>query len=141
MRDITKIIVHCAATKPSMNIGAEEIRQWHIERDWIDIGYHYVIRRDGEIEKGRDVMQAGAHAKGHNFSSIGVCLIGGINEDHEPDDNYTLKQYNSLIQLVKFLEMTFNTSELLGHRDLDGVTKACPCFDVRAWYEFETTKY
>ena len=138
MRDITKIIIHCAATKPSMDIGANEIREWHIARDWIDIGYHYVIRRNGTVEKGRDIMQAGAHAKGHNFTSIGICLVGGINEEGEPDDNFTLKQYNSLIQLVKFLEMTFPIDDVLGHRDLPDVNKQCPCFDVRAWLKFET---
>lgn len=138
MREINKIIVHCSATKPSMDIGVEEIRRWHKGRGWDDIGYHTVIRRNGEIEKGRDMGIAGAHAKGHNFGSIGVCLIGGIDDDGKADDNYTLKQYNGLIQLISFYEMTFPIEEVLGHRDLPGVNKECPCFDVRAWLKFET---
>jgi len=138
MRDINKIIIHCSATKPSMDVCAEDIRQWHRGKGWDDIGYHYVIKRDGTLEKGRDMRTAGAHAKGHNFSSAGICLIGGIDEEKNADDNFTLKQYNTLIQLISFLEMTFPIEEVLGHRDLPDVNKDCPCFDVRAWLKFET---
>ncbi len=137
MRKISTLIVHCSATKPEMDIGAEEIRKWHKDRKWNDIGYHFVIRRNGELEKGRDVAIAGAHAKGHNFSSIGICLIGGINEGGKADANYTIKQYNSLIQLVDFLRMTFPITDVLGHRDLPDVNKECPCFDVRAWLKVQ----
>jgi len=138
MREIKKLIIHCSATKPSMDIGAEDIRGWHKSKGWDDIGYHYVIRRNGKVEKGRDVSIAGAHAKGHNFNSIGVCLVGGIDNDSKADDNYNLKQYNALIQLISFLEITFPIDDVLGHRDLPSVNKSCPCFDVRAWYKFET---
>lgn len=138
MREINKVVVHCSATKQSMDIGAEDIRGWHKSKGWDDIGYHYVIRRNGVVEKGRDVSIAGAHAKGHNFNSIGICLVGGIDNDSKADDNYTLKQYNALIQLISFLEITFPIDDVLGHRDLPSVNKSCPCFDVRAWYKFET---
>ncbi len=138
MREISKIIVHCSATKPSMLIGAYEIRHWHKDRGWADIGYHYVIKRDGEVEKGRNIAVIGAHAKGHNTNSIGVCLVGGIDGEGKADDNYTLKQYNSLIELIGFLKLTFDITDVFGHRDIKGVTKSCPCFDVRAWYKFET---
>lgn len=138
MREIKKLIIHCSATKPSMDIGAEDIRGWHKGKGWDDIGYHYVIRRNGKVEKGRDVSIAGAHAKGHNFNSIGICLVGGIDDNSKADDNYNLKQYNALIQLISFLEITFPIDDVLGHRDLPSVNKSCPCFDVRAWYKFET---
>ena len=138
MREIKKLIIHCSATKPSMDIGAEDIRGWHKGKGWDDIGYHYVIRRNGKVEKGRDVSIAGAHAKGHNFNSIGICLVGGIDNDSKADDNYNLKQYNALIQLISFLEITFPIDDVLGHRDLPSVNKSCPCFYVRAWYKFET---
>jgi len=138
MREINKVVVHCSATKQSMDIGAEDIRGWHKSKGWDDIGYHYVIRRNGVVEKGRDVSIAGAHAKGHNFNSIGICLVGGIDNDSKADDNYTLKQYNALIQLISFLEITFPIDDVLGHRDLPSVNKSCPCFSVRAWYKFET---
>ena len=138
MREIKKLIIHCSATKPSMDIGAEDIRGWHKGKGWDDIGYHYVIRRNGKVEKGRDISIAGAHAKGHNFNSIGICLVGGIDDNSKADDNYNLKQYNALIQLISFLEITFPIDDVLGHRDLPSVNKSCPCFDVRAWYKFET---
>jgi len=138
MREIKKLIIHCSATKPSMDVGAEDITGWHKGKGWDDIGYHYVIRRNGVVEKGRDVSIAGAHAKGHNFNSIGICLVGGIDDDSKADDNYNLKQYNALIQLISFLKITFPIDDVLGHRDLPSVNKSCPCFDVRAWYKFET---
>ena len=81
MRDINQIIVHCSATPPSMIVGADDIRKWHKARGWSDIGYHYVIKRNGVTEKGRDITRVGAHAKGHNEDSLGVVLIGGIDED------------------------------------------------------------
>ena len=146
MRGISKIIVHCAATTPSMDIGAYEIKDWHTNpklktKPFNDIGYHYVIRRSGELEKGRDIAIAGAHAFRHNFNSVGVCLVGGVDEENKPDDNFTLKQYNTLIELISFLKLTFPIDDVLGHRDLPNVKKSCPCFDVRAWYKFETATF
>ncbi|WGL32416.1 endolysin [Escherichia phage PGX1] len=72
------IFVHCSATKPNMNWGVREIRQSHKERGFLDVGYHYIIKRDGTVEEGRDEMAVGSHVKGHNHNSIGVCLVGGI---------------------------------------------------------------
>jgi len=73
---IQKLIIHCADTPPNMDVGAEEIRRWHVEGNgWSDIGYHYVIRRCGLIETGRDESTPGAHVRGHNTGSIGVCMV------------------------------------------------------------------
>jgi len=141
MRNIDKIIVHCAATKPSMDIGVKEIRNWHLDRGWSDVGYHYIIRRNGKIEKGRSIDVVGAHARGHNKNSIGICLVGGVNENGKADDNFAIIQYQKLIMLIDFLAITFPGSEILGHRDLPGVTKECPCFDIKAWFKFETKSY
>jgi len=87
MRIIDTVIVHCSATKPSMDIGVDVIRQWHMNKGWSDIGYHYVIRRNGAVELGRDLdkdgdvdEEIGAHAYGHNATSIGICLIGGVDD-------------------------------------------------------------
>ena len=77
MRPLNRIIIHCSDTTASQDIKASDIRQWHIERGWSDIGYHFVIRRDGLIDLGRDISTKGAHAKGHNHDSIVVCLVGG----------------------------------------------------------------
>ena len=133
MRQINSIIIHCSATKPSMNVGVDEIRDWHQDRGWSDIGYHWVIRRDGTVEKGRPEYIAGAHARGHNQDSIGICLVGGINEDGKPDCNYTSAQYRALNDTINGIYGRYNINEVLGHRDLPGVTKECPCFDVRAF--------
>ena len=77
MRKITKIIIHCAATPEGKDFTVQQIDQWHRQRGFRCIGYHFVIYRDGSIHKGRPIEQAGAHTSGHNAHSIGICLIGG----------------------------------------------------------------
>ena len=134
MRTIDYIIIHCAATKPSMDIGAAEIRDWHVNGNgWSDIGYHWVIRRDGTIERGRDELDIGAHVRGYNVSSIGICLVGGIDEDGEPDCNYTFQQWLSLNSLTSSVKLRHTAAKVLGHRDFDS-GKACPVFDVAEWW-------
>lgn len=132
-RRIEEIIVHCSATEAGMDIGVDEIRTWHLARGWKDIGYHYVIRRDGRLEQGRPETTAGAHVKGRNAKSLGVCLVGGV-RDGAPDCNYTSEQWYTLEILVKRFDRDHPGATVLGHRDVDGVDKACPCFDVRAWW-------
>lgn len=129
MRHIKQIIIHCSATRPDMDIGVNEIRQWHLQRGFNDIGYHYVIRRSGLVEAGRPVEIAGAHAQGHNFASIGICLVGGNNEA-----DFSYKQYQSLFDLVHNLINTYEGAEVIGHRDLPNVSKLCPCFDVKEFF-------
>lgn len=131
MRPIDTIIIHCSATKPSMDIGAEEIDDWHRARGWAQIGYHYVIRRDGTIEKGRPEHIIGAHVKGHNIGSIGVCYVGGIDEAGNPEDNRTAEQKISMFGLVKGLMVHHKVlvERVIGHRET-GAPKACPSFDA-----------
>jgi N-acetyl-anhydromuramyl-L-alanine amidase AmpD len=146
MRPIRKLVVHCAATPPSADIGRKEIDRWHRQRGFLCIGYHYVIRRDGRVEEGRPEEQAGAHVEGHNRDSIGICMVGGLAEDGKtPEDNFTPAQYVSLEAVLRGLRGRYAQADILGHRDLspdrngDGrVTKnewlkACPSFDVRTW--------
>lgn len=128
------IVVHCSATKPDMDIGASEIREWHKDRGFKDIGYHFVIRRSGTIERGREESESGAHVEGWNGVSIGICLVGGMNPDGSSGANYTMQQYNALKSLLCILLKKYEGSELRGHRDFKGVMKDCPCFDVRTWY-------
>ena len=134
MRKISKIVVHCSYTPASMDIGAETIRDWHVnDNGWDDIGYHYVITRDGSVEKGRALGTPGAHVRGHNEDSIGICLIGGMTEDKEhTDSNFTRWQWGALDALLSDLEGRFGKLDVVGHRDLDA-SKDCPCFDVQAW--------
>jgi N-acetylmuramoyl-L-alanine amidase len=126
-----------------MDIGATEIRRWHTDpkpkgQGWNDIGYHFVVRRNGIVEDGRPVRLSGAHAAGHNTDSIGICLVGGVDADDKmkADCNFTSLQWDALFELVNSLtdEYRIAPGGVLGHRDLPGVTKACPCFDARAWW-------
>ena len=137
MRNIKQIVIHCAATGPSADIGAKEIRAWHKKQGWRDIGYHYIIRRNGEIEAGRPVEQSGAHVIGHNAASIGVCLVGGVNAKGRPENNYTKEQWSALKTHIIALARQFPKAEILGHRDFPGVKKDCPCFDVADWLKKE----
>ena len=106
-----------------------------MDKGWSDIGYHFVIRRNGTIERGRDQSLEGAHAHGHNQDSIGICLVGGVDDLGKPDRNFTDAQFASLKTLVFGLVMEYrNVTRVCGHRDLPGVTKACPCFDAEDWF-------
>ncbi len=127
------IIIHCAATRPSMDIGAREIDQWHRKEGWLGIGYQYVIRRDGTMETGRGLMEPGAHAGGYNTKSVGICLVGGVaeNDVNKPENNYTPAQWDALRTLVGTLKHTFPGAKIIGHNQV--AAKACPCFDVPAW--------
>ena len=134
MRDIKQLVVHASATPPFMEIGASEIRVWHKGRGWRDIGYHAVIKRNGKVEDGRPIAEIGAHVKGHNNESFGICLVGGVDKDNKSEFNFTRHQMDSLIRLLDVLKNEFPDAEVLGHRDFPGVAKACPCFAVKEWY-------
>ncbi len=133
--DIQYIVVHAADTKPSMDIGVKEIRKWHVEeRKWSDIGYHFVIRRDGSIESGRPLDVPGAHVRGFNGVSWGICMVGGMTERGTTDSNFTKNQYFSLDILITELLDKAPQARAQGHRDFKGVTKTCPNFNVREFY-------
>lgn len=135
MRQIEMIIIHCSATPPNMDIGVEEIRKWHLERGFSDIGYHFVIRRDGTVALGRPVELAGAHCKGHNSRSIGICLVGGTDKYTGKvisSCNFTEEQWNSLESLVEdLLEEYPSIRSVHGHNEF--AAKDCPCFNVQEW--------
>ena len=130
---IKNITVHCAATKPDMDVGAKEIREWHIARNFADIGYHYVIRRNGHVEKGRQDHVVGAHVSGHNHGNLGICLVGGISDKGNPANNFTDEQFDALKHLLKRLSLKHPDAKVLGHKDWPGVKKACPSFNVKNW--------
>jgi N-acetylmuramoyl-L-alanine amidase len=132
MRAINKIIVHCSATKEGNKISATTIDRWHKDRGWRCIGYHYVVRIDGSIEYGRPVQDIGAHVKGKNKHSIGVCYIGGLDANMEPKDTRTRDQKESLLYLLKTLKRLHPDATIHGHRDF--ANKACPCFDANKEY-------
>ena len=135
MRNINQIIVHCAATTPEMDVDVDWIRKIHVDQNgWSDIGYHYFIKRDGTIEAGRLIERSGAHARGHNANSIGVCYAGGIDKTGKPEDNRTEEQKQSLLDLISELCAEYPIESILGHCDLPNVSKACPSFDAKSEY-------
>jgi len=133
------IVIHCAATKPSMNIGAEEIKKWHVdERGWSDIGYHFVITRDGTKELGRGSDLSGAHARAVNGTSVGICLVGGLSEDNKPENNFTLEQFLTLKDLIKELKMKYpDAKKIIGHYQVEPAKPHCPGFNVPEWLNKE----
>lgn len=132
-RYIDTIIIHCADTPSTMDIGVEEIREWHVkDNGWSDVGYHYVIRRNGTIENGRDLNRAGSHCYGYNQSSIGICLVGGRKKKEE-EDLFTTEQFDSLESLLLNLKALISMKvDIKGHRDFNSA-KTCPNFDVADW--------
>ena len=134
MRDINKIILHCSATREGQDISTETIRGWHVnERGWSDIGYHYVVLLDGTVDKARPVERQGAHVRGHNKGSIGICYIGGCDADMNPKDTRTDLQKDSLTELISYLMDSYEDATLHGHNEFS--SKACPSFDVKEEYK------
>jgi len=134
LRTINKLIVHCSATREGQDITVDTIRDWHLKRGWSDIGYHYVVKLDGTIETGRSVELMGAHVKGHNKDSIGICYIGGVEADGKtPKDTRTDKQKDSLLNLLVTLKHVYGDISVYGHRDFS--SKACPSFDATSEYK------
>lgn len=147
MRTISLIIVHCSATKENQNVTAKDITRWHQERGYYCCGYHYVVERDGTVHNTRPISSTGAHCKGHNKNSIGVCYIGGLDKDGIATDTRTLAQCESMRTLLEELHAKFPHAIILGHRDLspdlngDGrispneFIKQCPCLDAVLEYQ------
>ena len=128
MRSIDQIIVHCSATREGQHVTAQQIKQWHLQRKFADIGYHYVVYLDGTVHKGRPIEKAGAHCKGHNAHSIGICYVGGLDRNGNPKDTRTAAQKAALLSLIRELRQRFPRATVHGHREF--AAKACPCFSV-----------
>lgn len=132
MRTINDIIIHCSATAEGKDYTVEDIRRWHKARGWKDIGYNYVIYRDGSVHEGRKESVVGAHCVGHNTNSIGVCYIGGCASDGKtPKDTRTEAQKIALVTLVRKLKAKYPMAGVHGHNEY--AAKACPSFDVKQW--------
>lgn len=133
-RRINEIIVHCSATREGRDYTVADITKWHKQRGFNDIGYHYVIYRDGSLHNGRDVNLVGAHCTNHNAHSIGVCYIGGCKTDGtSPKDTRTDAQKAALLSLLKDLRKKYPYAKIHGHRDF--ANKACPSFDATNEYK------
>ena len=128
MRPVNKIIIHCSATPAGHNVSVRDIDRWHRRRGFACIGYHYVIYLDGTVVEGRPIEKPGAHCRGHNADSIGVCYIGGLDADFRPKDTRTPQQKESLCRLIADLTARFPGATVHGHNEY--AAKACPSFNV-----------
>ena len=135
MRQINKIIIHCSATREGENYTVDTIRSWHVDgRGWSDIGYHFYIDLYGEIHKGRDIAKIGAHCKGQNRNSIGICYCGGVEADGKtPKDTRLDCQKEALTAVLRTLKAMYPEAQIHSHRDY--ANKACPSFDATEEYK------
>lgn len=140
--NIRYIVVHCSATRCNASYPAWLLESDHIKRGYKCAGYHYYIGRNGSIVPMRPLSIPGAHVRGYNYCSIGVCYEGGLAADGYPCDTRTASQKRSLERLLRQLKARYPLAMVVGHRDLspdrngDGKVssyewlKACPCFDA-----------
>ena len=135
MRTINLIVVHCTATQGNRTLSPEALDLMHRRRGFNGTGYHYYIRKDGTVHLTRPVERIGAHAKGFNASSIGICYEGGLDEEGRPADTRTQAQRFALLDLLTILKHQYPDAQILGHYQLSAsIHKACPCFDSRKEY-------
>ena len=124
-KKISLLVVHCSDTNDNSKVSAIDIHKMHLGFGWDGIGYHKIINRSGKIENGRPEYWVGAHVKGKNEISLGVCLIG--------KNNFTKKQFRSLEKVLKKWMATYPNAKIIGHRDTGDTQKTCPNFDVNMW--------
>ena len=134
MRVITLIVIHCSAVRPDQTSSAKKIEEWHKDRGFKCIGYHYVVRRNGEIEPGRPEWIIGAHCLHPNAHSLGVCYEGGLDIRGQPADTRTAEQKAAMRQLLEDLHRRYPRAMIVGHHDLNP-SKDCPCFDAVKEYK------
>ena len=142
MRQINLLVIHCSATKENQPLTIQALETSHQKRGFNGIGYHYYIRQSGEVINTRPLNRIGAHSKGYNRYSIGICYEGGLDKNGKPKDTRTPEQRAALRRLVNELLIRFPGCKVCGHRDLspdlnhngkvepDEWTKQCPCFDA-----------
>lgn len=148
-RTVNLIVIHCSATQVDRVFTEKDVERAHRARGFNGAGYHYYIRKDGAIISMRPPNKIGAHAKGFNANSIGVCYEGGLDKRGKPADTRTAQQKHSMRVLILTLLKCYPGCRVVGHRDLspdlnhNGVIepnerlKECPCFEVKSenWYK------
>ena len=127
VKDIKLLVVHCSDTENSEALTAIDIHKMHLNFGWDGIGYHKIINRSGKIENGRPEYWIGAHVRGKNRISLGVCLIG--------KNRFTVKQFISLERVLRKWKYLYPKAKIVGHRDTGDTAKTCPNFDVKTWIE------
>ncbi len=136
MRKISLVVIHCTGSRPDQHITVEMLDQMHKARGWKGIGYHFYITRDGHLYRGRLEDEIGAHARHYNAHSIGICYEGGLDEKGRPADTRTPAQRQALIALLRSLKIDYPDAEIVGHCELEGVHKACPCFSCQEYRDY-----
>lgn len=131
LHHVKYIIVHCSATAFGFDAGTETLRLIHLQRGFDDVGYHWIIKINGDIEAGRSENLQGAHCEGHNHHSIGVCYVGGLDADGQPANTLTANQDVALVALCKNLKKKYPMAKIVGHSQI--ANKCCPCFNVEKW--------
>ncbi len=134
MRKIDMIVVHCSATRCNQPYPVTALIRDHDKRFGFT-GYHYYITRNGRTYQTRHEQLIGAHARGYNSHSLGVCYEGGLDANGTPADTRTPKQKRALLRLLKKLKAAHPDARIVGHRDLPNVHKDCPCFDCSEYKE------
>lgn len=141
MTRIDYIVIHCSADPADTTKDATDVERYHRSLGWRDVGYHYLINRDGTLVAGRPEDMRGAHEKRVNSRSVAVCMIGGAppvgSKEYRQglgENNFTDPQWKTLEQIVRQLHAKYPNAEVLGHRDIEGVRKACPSFEARDWW-------
>ena len=134
MRKIDNIVLHCTATSPKASV-AGILRYWKEVNGWSRPGYHFLIEASGKVHELLPITEPSNGVKGHNFNSIHISYVGGIDDKGRAKDTRTDAQKQSQIFLLKKLRAQFPHAEIKGHRDFPGVTKECPSFEVREWLD------
>lgn len=146
--EIDSIVIHCTATPPRREVSRAELDAWHKAarfEPYTDpkgnktyAGYHYLVHLDGHCEQLRPDDQRGQHCAQDNMNNrgIGVCYVGGVDNNNKPCDTRTEAQKRGLLNLVKALKSKYPKAQVIGHRDVTGVRKACPSFDAKTEYKY-----
>ena len=137
MRKINLIVIHCSATRSNQSFTVEDLRASHnAQFHGKGIGYHYYITRDGQVYQTRSEAEVGMHARRYNAHSIGICYEGGLDEHGQAADTRTPEQRASHIALLRALKVDYPHAEIMGHCELAGVHKDCPCFSCQEYRDY-----
>ena len=131
---VSYIIIHCTATRETQDYTPEQLKHDHLARGFIDVGYHFYIRKDGTVTQHRRLNEVGAHCRPFNRCSIGVCYEGGLDANGKPKDTRTIAQRGAIVKLLIELKQKYPKAVIRGHNEMPGaVPKACPCFSSKEY--------
>lgn len=148
MAKLKQLVIHCTATPEGREVSSADIRHWHCDpkskggRGWKQVGYTDMIHLDGRVERlvknnedaNVDPWEVTNGATGYNSTSRHIVYVGGCAKDGKTaKDTRTVAQKEALEKYVKDFHRRFPSIAIVGHRDLPGVRKDCPCFNVAKW--------